>query len=403
MLSLKIFALVAFLAVMPEAWADSKSIGLDAQSKQAEVFPDVIFNQSAEAKAAMDINPDTYADFWKKWHFVTVRWRQDIRDFRYTFANDLAWKTLTEHRTDYPVGAMFGKLIYPTEEDLALPTSVQPANRLNRLEIILWDPANKKASSDGWVYLRFINRDPRSPQDKDSTGIWGVMSEKEVKSCVECHMRAYDRGFVFSQPAYLFHDSRHDVAVDENKVLSNSFGDSMKEMASADIPRIAIDLIHSIPEWQDRKIKGYEGDFFSGSIGLLSPVLAKLAVQDTKSIFMIYDRDDPNTMALASSVTKKDYKNCSGVIHLRGNAGMSDRPQAYNRDKNKKAQDIVVEEGKKAQGVATIDLTKLYRPSATFYTLCNGDGISRQNLPLLYKVQDKDGLPSYYFAPVKLD
>src|SRR5262245_31783649 len=76
-------------------------------------WPAAIFDASPAEKAAMDINPDLYADFWKKWHFVAVRWREDTREIRLTYANDLAWKVLAEQGSEYPTGAMFGKLVYP--------------------------------------------------------------------------------------------------------------------------------------------------------------------------------------------------------------------------------------------------------------------------------------------------
>lgn len=387
-LALLLSASTASAATLPTAGTPEK--------KQEAAFPDVIFSQSDADKAAMDIHPSRYADFWKTWHFVTVRWRQDIREFRFVYANDLAWKTLSEHRTDYPVGAMFGKLIYPSEDDLALPSSVLPSNLLNRLEIQLWDPDNKKAGSDGWVYLRFINTDPRSPKDKDSTGIWGVMSDKEIKACVECHTRAYDRRDVFSQPLYLFRDPHAAEAADD-RVLSNRFGDLMKDMDSTAVPRIADDLIRSLPEWQGRKVKGHEGDFFTGSLGEISPVLARLAEEDTHTIFMVYDRDDPNTMELASSLTKKGYEHCAGIIRLSG----ATRNVIFKRDIMQEHEEPKPDENSEKRLVQ--DLTKQYKPAAMLYTICGQEGISRRLLPLLYKSEDQDGLPTYTFAPIKSD
>lgn len=348
----------------------------------------------------MDIHPDRFANFWKNWHFVSARWRQDVREIRLTYANDLAWKTLSEQRTDYPLGAMFGKLVYPAEEDLALPSSLMASNKLSRFMVMLWDPSHKKVGADGWVYVRFINPDPNLPQDKNSTGIWGVMAQKEINSCVECHSRAYDRGNVFSQPQFLFRDKSQNVQVKDTKVLSNRFGDSMKEIKPEAVPRIAMNLIQSLPDWKDRKIMGYVGDFFTGALGEMGPVLTKLAQKDTSVIYMIYDRDDPNTLELASSIKKKGYDNCVGLVRLRGNS-VEFINEARRRKRPKTEDPAYPKLG--TQGVRVRDLTQQYKPVATMYTVCGDDGISRQALPLLYTTKDKDGLPSYYFAPAVLD
>ncbi len=416
--SLRVFIFIFLLMPSPSLLADTPAAVLETKSDNKVVssgnkFPDIIFALSDEDKARMDLPQELYVDFWKKWHFVGARWRQDIHEFRLSYANDLAWKTLTEGRIDYPIGAMFGKLVYPAEEDLALPSSVMPANLLNRLMVMYWDPKHKKASSDGWVYLRFINPDPRAPQDLASTGIWGVMSEKEVKACVDCHARAADRGYVFSQPLFLFNDNPKAAELKNIKdaaALSNRFSESMKEISPQTIPRIANNLIESFPEWKGRKIMGYMGDFFAGALGEMRPVLNKMAQKDPSSIFAIYDRHDLNTFQLASSVKKTGYENCVALVLLRGArlTEIKERTDSTKRSRPKDGDEAYPKVGDNdtvtgAQGVRIFDLSKEYKPSAMAYITCGADGISRQNLPLLYTVKDKDGLPSYYFAPAVLN
>lgn len=423
-LNITAFLSVLLLAASSPAWAEAPAAGSptpaavesllakDDGVKTTKRFPDVVFALSDADKAKMDIPPAMYADFWKKWHFVGARWRQDIREFRLTYANDLAWNTLIEQRTDYPVGAMFGKLVYPAEEDLALPSSVMPSRFLNRLMVMLWDPKNKHTSADGWTYLRFINPDPRAPQDPASTGIWGVMSDAEIKACVECHARAADRGSVFSQPQFLFSESKETPAIKDKKVLANRFNESMKDLDPKKVPRIALSLIESLPEWKGRALKGYEGDFFAGALGEMGPVLAKIAQKDTGSVFLIYDRTDPDTLELASSLQKKGYENCVGLVRLRGSAlnfvkeqGAKKRKLEQNGDA---AYPVAEDDGdslikKGPNGVMIRDVSKEYKPSAMLYITCGVDGISRQRLPLLYSVKDKDGLPSYRFAPAVIE
>ncbi len=427
---MRLWNLKAFLFIMPlvaaaPVWAEApaalppkeEKITIESQSQEDGVksnrkFPDFVFALSDEDKAKMDIPPSMYADFWKKWHFVGARWRQDIHEFRLTYANDLAWKTLIEQRTDYPVGAMFGKLVYPAEEDLALPSSVMPSRFLNRLMVMLWDPGHRKKSADGWTYLRFINPDPRAPQDPANTGIWGVMSDAEIRACVECHARAADRGAVFSQPQFLFADSKETPPVKDKATLSNRFSESMKDLDSKKVPRIALNLINSIAQWKGRPLKGYEGDFFAGALGEMGPVLAKIAQKDTGSVFLIYDRTDPDTLELASSIKKPNYENCVGLVRLRGSAVNFVKEGGKRRrlEQNGDAAYPVAEEDdgsalvkKGPQGVVVRDVSKEYKPSAMLFITCGSQGISRQVLPLVYTAKDSDGLPSYSFAPAVIE
>jgi hypothetical protein len=410
----------------PKAATPEPAVKAAAPAKTKQKFPDYIFTLPEADQAKMDVHPSRYAEFWKKWRFVGARWRQDTHEIRLTYANDLAWNVLAEGRTDYPPGAMFGKMVYPSEEDLALPSSVMSGNFLNRLMIMLWDPNHPKKGADGWTYVRFINPDPRAPQDSASTGIWGVMSEKEISACVECHNRAYDRGNVFTQPMYLFHD-RPRVEVKDTKVMTNRFQESMKEMPHMAVPRIVVNLIESFPDWKKRKVKGYVGDFFSGSLNMMEPVMAKMAALDPEFIYLIHDRDDPNTLEIASSITRAGYNKCAGVVRLRGSrlgATMA-RREAQQRRQMKQEEDEAYDTapasapaaspaygaskeekaaGDEAYGGTRVqDLTQRFKPFARMNVFCDGNRVSRQDLPLLYTKEDKDGLPSYYFAPAKLD
>lgn len=64
-----------------------------------------------------------FPDFIKKWHFVTVRYRKDAHEMRFSYANDKAWETLQAGAKKYPDGAVFAKLGIMTQEDLAFSAS----------------------------------------------------------------------------------------------------------------------------------------------------------------------------------------------------------------------------------------------------------------------------------------
>jgi hypothetical protein len=395
-------------AASPPAAAAAIPAAEPAVPASTKRWPAAIFDSAPAAKAAMDINPDRYAEFWKKWHFVSVRWREDSREIRLTYANDLAWKVLSEQKTEYPTGAMFGKLVYPAEEDLALPVSLLTANTLTRFMVMLWDPNHPKKGTDGWTYIRFINTPADAPRDKNDAEVEGVMTTKEVAACVECHKRAYDRGFVFSQPMYLFREPKDEPNWKEKKVLANRFEEGMKEMPANAVPRIVNSLMSSFPGWKDRKTMGYIGDFFIGSQGEIGPVMAKMAAANPNNIYMILDRDDPNTISLASSVKKKGYDKCAGLVRVQG-AGFSFIGSGIGRGRDS---GVNIEGGLKPvtdpktggyTGAREMDLAQQFRPIAALYVICDGKGVSRQALPLMRTEKDTDGLASYYFAPANVE
>ena len=68
-----------------------------------------------------------FGDFVHNWHFVTVRFRRDSGEMRFAYANDIAWKALSEHSTDYPDGAVFAKIGVSTMEDPAFTDSGRAA------------------------------------------------------------------------------------------------------------------------------------------------------------------------------------------------------------------------------------------------------------------------------------
>lgn len=128
-----------------------------------------------------------YADFHSKWHLVTVRFRKDTGEQRFTYANDLAWSVLKNGKTDYPDGAAFGKIGFATQDDPAFPSSAVPSGS-RRYQLMVKD-SKKYASTDGWGYALF-----------DKTGkTFGEDPSKAVIACQACHRAASAKGYVFSQ------------------------------------------------------------------------------------------------------------------------------------------------------------------------------------------------------------
>jgi hypothetical protein len=135
----------------------------------------------------------TFGDFFKKWHFVTARYRKDTGEMRFIYANDIAWKALKKGDVkDYPEGAAFGKVGIATAEDKAFTNSVMPSGA-QRYQIMLRQH-KKYPETQGWTYAIFMNDHKVHGADSDA--------EKSA-ACAACHAIVPDRGYVFSQPISL--------------------------------------------------------------------------------------------------------------------------------------------------------------------------------------------------------
>jgi len=131
---------------------------------------------------------EDYKDFTQKWSLVTVRYRKDSGEMRFTYANESALKALKAETSNYPDGAVFGKVSFVTAEDPSFSSSVAPVAP-SRVQLMV---RNKKKYKkfNGWGYGLY------SP---DGSLMPGDMKEK-TESCVACHSLVEERGHVFSRP-----------------------------------------------------------------------------------------------------------------------------------------------------------------------------------------------------------
>ncbi len=169
---------------------------------------------------------DRVKDFTKTWHLVTVRYRQDSGEQRFTYANDIAYKAMQSLKPDYPDGAMFGKVAFMTEDDPAFTSSKIPSGA-RRFQIML---KNKKAypESNGWGYALF-----------DSSGnLFNEDIKSKTQSCVACHQIVPERDYVFSRqmllnPGDVAYDIIRDKDAEKNipfvKVKSSELGAELKK------------------------------------------------------------------------------------------------------------------------------------------------------------------------------
>lgn len=131
---------------------------------------------------------EDFKDFEKKWHFVTVRYRGDTKEMRFTYANDIAFKALLKGNNQYPDGARFGKISIQTQQDLAFPSSRLPAGKVRHTFMVR--DASKHKETYGWGYALF---DP-------SGAPYAGDHKAESLACATCHQIVKDSGQVFSKP-----------------------------------------------------------------------------------------------------------------------------------------------------------------------------------------------------------
>lgn len=216
-----------------------------------------------------------YRDFEKKWHPVTVRYRKDTGELRFVYANDLAWKALNAHQTNYPDGAVFAKIAAATETDSAFPSSLQPS-KTRRYQFMVRNKSRHK-DTDGWGYALF-----------DSAGrTFDENPESMVKACAACHQLAASRGFVFSVPAELspfLVDKTPDPPRPQTSVqFSDTSVDSLPKTLRDLIPRefSAVRLLQGPMRVQ----------LFQGTLDEIRPLLAREAIQTQKPAALISENN----------------------------------------------------------------------------------------------------------------
>jgi hypothetical protein len=150
-------------------------------------FATVSYCVEPESKTMNGFHLSDYKNFEKKWKLITVRYRKDTQEMRFTYANPLAYKTLLAHKTDYPDGSVFAKIGLKTNEDPSFESSIVP-NGARRYQFMV---RNKKKYSEtqGWAYALF---------DEEGS-VFPEAIKAQTMACAACHNIVPERGYVFSQ------------------------------------------------------------------------------------------------------------------------------------------------------------------------------------------------------------
>jgi hypothetical protein len=141
---------------------------------------------------------DSVDGFWDKWHLVTVRYREDSKQMRFIYANNIAWDEIEKSRingivypSEYKDGSSFAKVAMSLKKDELFMSSLIPENA-SRYQIMVKDSIKYK-NTRGWGYALF-SRDVKDPLYKN---INKKEAEDATVACALCHEQAATRGYVF--------------------------------------------------------------------------------------------------------------------------------------------------------------------------------------------------------------
>lgn len=228
----------------------------------------ILYAQEFPAYTEMNGIPySKYKGFEKKWKLVTVRFRKDTEEMRFTYANALAYKTLLAGKTDYPDGAIFGKVGVKTVADALFESSVVPAGA-RRYQLMV---RNKKKYKEhaGWGYALFDEKGVTFPEDLKA----------QVNGCASCHEAASERGYVFSQELSL--DQAHKKTPPLPSIIKfiNLEREVLPEIVKAHLPANFKEV---------RQIEGsLTSNLFQGSLEEIRPLLYKETKESKRPSILI--------------------------------------------------------------------------------------------------------------------
>ncbi len=216
------------------------------------------FEHSEDSPAEMNgIKFSEHKDFTTKWKLVTVRYRDDSKELRLTYANDLAWKAMKDLTPNYPEGAKFGKVAFFTEEDPAFPSSRIPSGT-RRFQLMVKNSKLYKGTNN-WGYALFDQKGKLFNEDV----------KEKTEACAACHQLVPERDYVFSRP---FHNSDSALSL-KDKDQKRSTGIRFMPKKPADFKGLISEHLKTSTDW----IESLEGPLqkfaFSGTLDEVIPLL----------------------------------------------------------------------------------------------------------------------------------
>lgn len=230
-----------------------------------------------------------YRNFPKEWQLVTVRFRHDSSEMRFTYANKIAFQHLTSGKTTpYPKGSLFGKVSFVTAKDPRFSSSEVPAGS-KRYQFMLKDPELYK-KTDGWGYALF-----------DSAGV--TFNENPVEktmACHACHTIVKQADFVFSEPMN-FNAAKKIAPMDSSSPIR------WFPLARKKLPPQAQQLSETANTEIDQLDPNLIAKFFSGTLDEIIPTLLAHVQNKQRGAIYVGNSDNfslvvPSTKAQCQSI-----------------------------------------------------------------------------------------------------
>ncbi len=226
------------------------------------------FEHSEDSAAEMNgIKFSEHKEFTTKWKLVTVRYRDDSKELRLTYANDLAWKAMKDLTPDYPEGSKFGKVAFFTEEDPAFPSSRIPSGT-RRFQLMVKNSKLYKGTNN-WGYALFDQKGKLFNEDV----------KEKTEACAACHQLVPERDYVFSRP---FHHSQTTLSASSGG--KRSTGISFKQKKPSDFKGLITEHMKVATDWIESLEGPLQKHAFSGTLDEVVPLLlerVKLMGKDT--------------------------------------------------------------------------------------------------------------------------
>jgi hypothetical protein len=255
---------------------------------------------AANATTMNDITLEDYADFTNSWKLVTVRYRQDTHEMRFTYANSIAWNALQKAARVYPDGSVFAKVGFKSGVDPAFTSSIVP-NGARRFQFIV-KSSKKYTDTDGWGYALF---------ESDGTAAEGDV-KVVTQSCHACHKLVEERNYVFSEPLVLSPLVKNIQATYEIKnnsahiLFSTLFQKQYEGQLKKNIKKIKLARLEIVG-----------GDlrrfYFDGTLDEITPLLIKNAIVTGKASAFV--SSDQNTFKIIQVEKKSVKSKCSDSEH----------------------------------------------------------------------------------------
>lgn len=240
-----------------------------------------------------DIGLSDYGDFTKKWNLVTVRFRQDSHEMRFTYANPAAWEALNKGVLPLPEGSVFAKIGFKAGVDPAFTSSIVPSGS-RRFQFMVKN-SKKYQETNGWGYALF---------DSDG-GLFPGEVKTVSNSCHACHKLVPERDYVFSEAiefSPLIKKAQTTYQIEKNMSHLKFAIVEKKEFINRLKKHMAITNLKKI-SYIDGDIRNF---FFGGTLDEVTPALVRNVI-DTKMASGFISSDQNTFKILALS---KDSSTC---------------------------------------------------------------------------------------------